>query len=97
MMMNLFAENNDIPENLPLNVLDHYKLVGRNEALKAIHFPKDVTELNAAIRRLKFEEFFFLNLANLSLKKQSINKRIEVILFQKLVIISIHFTMNIYL
>ena len=60
MMMNLFAENIDIPENLPLNVLDHYKLVGRNEALKAIHFPKDVTELNAAIRRLKFEEFFIL-------------------------------------
>ncbi|MFV0177310.1 ATP-dependent DNA helicase RecG [Empedobacter falsenii] len=73
MMMNLFAEKIDIPENLPQNVIDHYKLVGRNEALKAIHFPKDLTELNAAIRRLKFEEFFFLNLANLSQK--AVNKQ----------------------
>lgn len=73
MMQNLFAENIAIPENLPENVLEHFKLIGRNEALKAIHFPKDTTELNAAIRRLKFEEFFFLNLANLSQK--AVNKQ----------------------
>ena len=73
MMQNLFAENIAIAENLPENVLDHFKLIDRNEALKAIHFPKDLNELNAAVRRLKFEEFFFLNLANLSQK--AVNKQ----------------------
>ncbi len=73
MMWNLFAENIQIPENLPQNVCEQFKLIGRNDALKIIHFPKNLIELEAAVRRLKFEEFFFLNLANLSQK--AVNKQ----------------------
>jgi ATP-dependent DNA helicase RecG len=52
----------DIHENLPLYIINRYKLVGRAEAYKNIHFPDDANKLNEAQRRLKFEELFFLQL-----------------------------------
>ncbi len=51
-----------IPEVLPEWVRDEYDLIPGNVALRAIHFPKDRGELGRAMRRLKFEELFFLQL-----------------------------------
>jgi ATP-dependent DNA helicase RecG len=51
-----------IEENLPAQVRAKYKLVPRSEALWNIHFPKDATQLGQALARLKFEEFFFIQL-----------------------------------
>ncbi|MCR5444241.1 MAG: ATP-dependent DNA helicase RecG [Bacteroidales bacterium] len=51
-----------IEETLPLEVLQRYHLMGRAEALKAIHFPDSQTQLDNARARLKFEELFFLQL-----------------------------------
>ncbi|MBR4738877.1 MAG: ATP-dependent DNA helicase RecG [Bacteroidales bacterium] len=53
-----------IEETLPPEVLDKYHLMGRAEALKAIHFPDSTAQLEAAQARLKFEELFFLQLDN---------------------------------
>ncbi len=49
-----------IPEVLPEAVRARADLMEGNVAIRAIHFPKDHAELDRALRRLKFEEFFFL-------------------------------------
>lgn len=52
----------DIPENLPLNLINKLKLMGRADAYRHIHFPENATTLAEAVRRLKFEELFFIQL-----------------------------------
>ncbi len=58
----------DVPENLPDYLLKKMRLINRYQACRAIHFPKDEKELNAALNRLKFEELFFLQLRLLQSK-----------------------------
>ncbi|WP_428328545.1 ATP-dependent DNA helicase RecG [Mucilaginibacter sp.] len=58
----------DIHENLPLYIIQQFKLMGRAEAYRNIHFPEDATKLNEAMHRLKFEELFLLQLKLLKTK-----------------------------
>ena len=59
----LFKERGlEIPEILPQSIRDRFDLIDGRVALRAIHFPKNNDELKAATRRLKFEEFFFIQL-----------------------------------
>lgn len=53
---------NNIAENLPLYIINRFKLIGRSAAYRSIHFPEDAARLNEATYRLKFEELFFLQL-----------------------------------
>ena len=48
------------PEILPLTLLQKRKLLSAPQALKAIHFPNSLAELDAARRRLAYEEFLLL-------------------------------------
>lgn len=50
----------DIPEPLPQELLDKYKLCPLGYALKNIHFPASEEALSIARRRLMFEELFLL-------------------------------------
>jgi ATP-dependent DNA helicase RecG len=43
-------------------------LIGREEALVSVHFPKDADKLKKALFRLKFDELFFIQLRLLKLK-----------------------------
>jgi ATP-dependent DNA helicase RecG len=52
----------DIHENLPLYIINKFKLMGRADAYRNIHFPEDAVKLAEAQHRLKFEELFFLQL-----------------------------------
>jgi ATP-dependent DNA helicase RecG len=45
------------------NFLAEQQLITRKEAYIAIHFPKNLTQLEAAQKRIKFDEFFFLQLS----------------------------------
>lgn len=54
------SQTEDLAENLPLRVVREERLMGRREALEAIHFPKDWAAQKAARRRLAFEELFFM-------------------------------------
>jgi len=58
----------DIPEVLPERLLKAYRLVTPLEALRWIHFPRNEADLEAARRRLKFEELFILQLSLLRMK-----------------------------
>ena len=59
-----------IPETLPGYLLQQYHLPGRYSSLLRIHFPRTEEELATAIKRLKFEELFFLQLRLLRLRRQ---------------------------
>lgn len=74
MVAALFAEQIKIPENIPQNLIEHFKLMSREDAYKTIHFPQNLDDLKRAENRLKFEEFFFLNLSVLSKKIQNKSK-----------------------
>lgn len=58
----------DIPENLPDEICKANNLLSRKEALMQIHFPEDAAMLAKAEHRLKFEEFFFIQLRLLRYK-----------------------------
>ncbi len=51
-----------IRDPLPETLLQKLRLLPLPEAIVKIHFPRDLKELEAARRRLKFDEFFFLQL-----------------------------------
>lgn len=51
-----------IGENLTEEILERFKLPSRNEAIRQIHLPANASSLEAARRRLKFEELFFIQL-----------------------------------
>ena len=52
----------DLPENLPQQLLEKYRLMGRYEAFRQVHFPSSLKHFGLAVRRLKFEELFFAQL-----------------------------------
>ena len=52
----------DVPEFLPADILAEGKLMARYDAYRHIHFPPDQATYDAALRRLKFEELFLLQI-----------------------------------
>jgi ATP-dependent DNA helicase RecG len=68
-MKNLvISARSSIPEILPAPMIAQLNLVSRETALLRIHFPENNDNLQAALRRLKFDEFFFIQLKLLQLK-----------------------------
>lgn len=57
-----------IQETLPADLLEQFGLMPKKDAIRQIHFPQDPEKLNKARFRLKFEEFFFVQLRLLKLK-----------------------------
>ena len=58
----------DVEESLPEYIMKRYGLVPVHFALRNLHFPKDMTALEKARYRLKFEELFYLQLSLLKQK-----------------------------
>ena len=51
-----------LPETIPPFIFQRLHLMGRDEALRSIHYPQDAKSLERARVRLKFEELFFVQL-----------------------------------
>lgn len=68
-----------LDENLPDDIMAKFNFPKRLDAYKQIHFPKTIEDLKAAENRIKFEEFFFLQLGMLvkKLNRQSKFKSFE--------------------
>ncbi|HZX58053.1 MAG TPA: ATP-dependent DNA helicase RecG [Mucilaginibacter sp.] len=64
----------EIGENLPLYILNQFKLIGRANAYRNMHFPEDAVMLNEARHRLKFEELFLIQLKLLKTKLLRVQK-----------------------
>ena len=60
-----------IEENLPQVLLERYQLLSRAEAVRAMHFPKDLSEYRQALRRVKFEELFYFQMQLQVLKMET--------------------------
>lgn len=60
-----------IEENLPPILLERYQLLSRAEAVRAMHFPKDLAEYRQALRRVKFEELFYFQMQLQVLKMET--------------------------
>jgi ATP-dependent DNA helicase RecG len=65
----------DIPELLPGNLMQQHNLMPRNLALRAIHFPENDEALEAATRRLKWEELFASQLKIAQIRNQHAAQR----------------------
>ncbi len=76
-----------IPEELPEKILFEQKLMPRATAFHQIHLPINTQQLDAAVRRLKFEEYFFFQL-NLILRKKSRQRLQNSAKFEK---VGVHF------
>ncbi|RYM32540.1 ATP-dependent DNA helicase RecG [Brumimicrobium glaciale] len=63
-----------IPEILPQEIIDQYKLIPREEAYQLIHIPRNFEDVEKAQMRIKFEELLFLQLELLLRKNANIEK-----------------------
>ena len=52
----------DIPENIPADILEKFRLIKRLDAYRLIHFPTSQNDYQNAVKRLKFEELFISQL-----------------------------------
>ncbi|MBU3107211.1 ATP-dependent DNA helicase RecG [Clostridium gasigenes] len=59
-----------INDNLPKELIEKYNLIGLDEAIRSIHFPKGKVELENAVVRLKFQELFTYSMKLLLLKNK---------------------------
>lgn len=63
----------NIPETLPYDIIKKYRLPSLEAALNNIHFPQDHAALDAAKRRLVFEELLLLQLGLLRMKNDNMS------------------------
>ncbi|HKI57216.1 MAG TPA: ATP-dependent DNA helicase RecG [Trueperaceae bacterium] len=64
-----------LPDYLPRSLSERHDLVPLDQALRHAHFPPDEEALRAALRRLKFDDFLFLELAVLRSRDPSLTGR----------------------
>ena len=76
------TQKSPFSETLPSFLLNQYKLISKDEAIKQIHFPKNQHVLTKAQMRLKFEEFFYMQM-QLVLKKVLRKQKIKGYDFKK--------------
>jgi ATP-dependent DNA helicase RecG len=62
-------KSHDVPDILPPSILAGFRLISRFEAMRKIHFPENQQDVDAATRRLKFEELFLLQLRLLNTRR----------------------------
>ncbi len=72
---------NSIEENLSPDLMNDYQLVSCKNAYYHIHHPNSVEDYQKAIKRLKFEELFFLQMRLLK-QKQIVERKIKGHLFE---------------
>lgn len=54
--------HSEIPEHVPVELKNKYRLISHQEAIKNIHFPEDENLSREAVREIKFEELFTFQL-----------------------------------
>lgn len=72
---NLLIKLPPLKEILPQKIIDANNLMPLDRAARAIHFPKDFAELEAAKRRLAFDELFLIQCGLLFIKRQTRDER----------------------
>ncbi|MCM3087386.1 ATP-dependent DNA helicase RecG [Bhargavaea ginsengi] len=65
----LDAVSGELPDPMPAELLEQYKLPGIAEALEGMHFPRDAEHVKHARRRFVYEEFLGYQLKMQAIKK----------------------------
>lgn len=68
-------EQVEIFEIIPKIFVDKYQLISRKEAYQFLHMPKNFTDVEKAVRRMKYEEAFFLELKVVSDQSSLIERK----------------------
>ena len=76
LVANLLEKEPDLSETLPPYLLNHFELISKKEALHQVHYPDNQNKLARAQARLKFEEFFYMQL-QLILKNHQRKQKIK--------------------
>lgn len=63
-----------LPEQMPAYLLEKHQLMDQARAIVAIHFPQSQEELTQAIKRIKFDELFYIQLKLLKNKQLNTKK-----------------------
>jgi len=58
----LVLEEKELPECLPSNIIKKYNFISRYKTYQYLHFPPNPNLYQAAVERMKFEEFFIAQL-----------------------------------
>lgn len=66
--------NNELKEKLPRYLLDEYRLLDINNAVKQIHFPDNFNSFSKARTRLVFDELLSMQLGLLMLKSENMEE-----------------------
>ncbi len=69
-----------LKDALPKGLREKYGLVGLAEAIAQIHYPDDADHLQAARRRLVFDEFFYLQLGLLKRRARNRQEQTSIVL-----------------
>ncbi len=77
-MKNLLDKMPPLPEILPQVILKQLKLMPLDLAMHSIHFPKDQRYLDAARRRLAFDELFLIQCGLMLIKRQTKYNRLGI-------------------
>lgn len=72
----------DISEILSSEILQRQNLISLKEAIAQVHFPSDMEHLSQALRRLKYDELFYLELM-LAFRKRYITHQTKGIQFKE--------------
>lgn len=73
----------DLPEWLPESILQREKFVSLQSAIAAMHFPNSQEELDAAIHRLKYNEFFLHQIMHGKARRELQRQKASVIPFSE--------------
>ena len=66
----------NLKETMPKYIIDKYNLIGYDESIKQIHFPRNFESFRKARRRLVFDELLIMQLGLLKLKGEN-NKEVK--------------------
>jgi ATP-dependent DNA helicase RecG len=72
LMFGLLEQSGNFSETLPASIIADLKLISKTEAMRNVHFPQSSELLAKAQFRLKFEEFFYIQLQ--LLRKNAVHK-----------------------
>ena len=71
-----------IQETLPNYLIEQYRFISKRDALRGIHFPEEVSHLEKARFRMKYEELFYIQLRLLKLKLTKTEKSVGQVMNQ---------------
>ncbi len=67
---------NELEETLPENIIQENNLIGLSESVQNYHFPESGEKLDAARKRFKFEEIFYIELL-IALRKYNYHHKLD--------------------